>query len=74
MQGGRSVCVVTAVLPLFLSGGLSVIGVTETHRYPVAVLQEAGHVAVCGLEAGQVRVAFLLQQQRTLRFVPGICV
>lgn len=43
-------------------------------HYPVAVLQKAGHVAVCGLEAGQVRVSLLLRQQGTFCFIPRIWV
>lgn len=54
-----------AAAPLVLIGRRS---------YPVAVLQEAGNVAVCGLETGQVRVGFLLRQERALCLVPGICV
>ena len=52
------------------------LGTQTTPRpasYPVAVLQEAGEVAVRGLEANEVRVTLLLHQEEPFRIISGHC-
>lgn len=48
-------------------------GAQALPSYPVAVLQEAGEVAVCRLEANEVRVTLLLHQQEPFCIISGHC-